>query len=272
MIEVATGADRPAIARLIELCNQHEGIELPVEVDGEGFVWRDKGEVVGFAELEGRREIELSGMVHPKYRQRGMGTALLDAARMECRRRGTESLSLVIDEASPSGHAFAYATGGTYDISEYRMLLDRDEIAAPPKRKEVLALTQIDSTERALFASLSAVAFDEPLERNEAWLEHDMVESNRRFWVARRGEEPVGTVRAIAIPPRVYITALGVVPACRGRGYGREILLRTVDMLGKEGWPEILLEVETDNINALRLYRSSGFRVTRTYGFYRLSV
>jgi ribosomal protein S18 acetylase RimI-like enzyme len=58
----------------------------------------------------------------------------------------------------------------------------------------------------------------------------------------------------------------------RGRGFGRQMLLHTIDRLVVEKWPRILIEVATDNPNALGLYKSCGFQVTTTYGFYQLVV
>ena len=61
------------------------------------------------------------------------------------------------------------------------------------------------------------------------------------------------------------------------RGYRTASSLRfhtdrcdAVALLTSEGWREILLEVATDNEPAVGLYRSSGFRVTATYGFYNV--
>ena len=67
-----------------------------------------------------------------------------------------------------------------------------------------------------------------------------------------------------------YVTSLGVLLEYRGRGFGRQILARTGAMLIAEGWDQVLIEVETDNQNALGLYRAVGFRETRTYGFYEI--
>jgi ribosomal protein S18 acetylase RimI-like enzyme len=50
------------------------------------------------------------------------------------------------------------------------------------------------------------------------------------------------------------------------------MLLQTVDQLVAEKWPRILIEVATDNPNALGLYKSCGFQVTTQYGYYQLPI
>jgi ribosomal protein S18 acetylase RimI-like enzyme len=39
-----------------------------------------------------------------------------------------------------------------------------------------------------------------------------------------------------------------------------------------EDWERILIEVETENRNALGLYLSLGYRVVQTYGFYEVRL
>jgi ribosomal protein S18 acetylase RimI-like enzyme len=63
-----------------------------------------------------------------------------------------------------------------------------------------------------------------------------------------------------------------VIPELRGRGYGREILARTIAELRAEGWQHIRIEVETENVNALGLYRSCGFQEIAEYRYYALRV
>ena len=54
----------------------------------------------------------------------------------------------------------------------------------------------------------------------------------------------------------------------RGKGYGRAILQQTIEIARPDGYPRIYLEVDDDNTVARRLYESSGFQTTTTYGYY----
>lgn len=56
-----------------------------------------------------------------------------------------------------------------------------------------------------------------------------------------------------------WILGLAVHPARRGRGYGRVLLSRSVDLLGEHGADVVRLAVEPDNANARRLYDRLGF-------------
>ena len=93
-----------------------------------------------------------------------------------------------------------------------------------------------------------------------------------RFYLAWLGEQAIGSVRLVWFGRRIYPTTIGIRPELQGRGYGRQMLSRLVDVLVAENWDEIVIEVETENRNALSLYRRCGFRETRAYGFYGVDV
>ena len=87
-----------------------------------------------------------------------------------------------------------------------------------------------------------------------------------------RDGEPVGLLRAGPWEGGADITSFGVLPALQGRGYGRRMLLDAIDLLTRNGFASIAIEVETDNEHALGLYQSCGFQVSARYDYYDLVV
>ena len=69
-----------------------------------------------------------------------------------------------------------------------------------------------------------------------------------------------------------FIYGFAVLPEYRGRGYGRQILARTIQELLALGREQIALEVSTENRNALSLFQACGFRETGSYDYYALAV
>jgi ribosomal protein S18 acetylase RimI-like enzyme len=255
----------------VSAANEAEGLELPIDPDGSGLLYREGGEVLGYVGFELGKEVEATGVVLPSHRRRGYGTKLLEGLIETCRANNVETCYIVTDEASPSGKAFVTYTRAGYRTSEYRMVLDRSRFQ-PVESEGSLELQSVGVETVELFASLLSTGFGTPLDDNRAWLGHDMRAPGRRFWIAYRGSVPVGTVRVIGVHADVYTTALTVLPEYRGQGYGRQILSHITHMLTEEHWEQILIEVETENRNALGLYRSLGYRETRTYGFYQLPL
>ena len=93
-------------------------------------------------------------------------------------------------------------------------------------------------------------------------------------WLAVRRSDPfgppaagdaVGTVQGIGGTRGVgAVQNVGVVPECRGLGLGRALLARALLGFAGRGYRRVYLEVTADNVAALAVYRSLGFRPVRT--------
>jgi ribosomal protein S18 acetylase RimI-like enzyme len=267
---------------LREVCREHEPQELPLHLEPgravpgnetNPFLYYDEGQLVGCVSLQPIDGIELVGMVHPQYRRRGIGRALLEAARDECRLRGAEVFLLVCEETSPSGKAFADAVGGQYRFSEYRMELDPATIQRSSRRPEAIRLERAGAEDlETLWHIRTASSGHENSAQQQIadWFRSP----DQRFYIGRRGGDAVGSLRVFMIgqTSTVYIHSFSVVPECRRRGYGREILEKSIDALRAEGWQHIRIEVETENRAALGLYRSCGFREIAQFRYYEMCV
>ena len=83
-------------------------------------------------------------------------------------------------------------------------------------------------------------------------------------WLVVGPEGACGTIQALR--ERGVLGAIqnvGVVPAWRGRGLGRSLLLQALAGMYQGGLGRAILEVTAQNEAALRLYRGLGFRRSR---------
>jgi len=85
-------------------------------------------------------------------------------------------------------------------------------------------------------------------------LKSDMV---RRLPALLRSQSAVGRMRR----DEYYISNVAVYPEHRGRGIGALLVGRARDEAGRAGAARVVLDVETDNPDAERLYRRLGFAV-----------
>ena len=266
-------------AALLELCNRHDGLDIPIYLDDLASKQArtalphrdDAGELIGFAALPDDPEPEGSLMVHPDHRRRGIGSSLIDAIRAELRRRGLAECLMVTDAASPAAKPFLDTLAIPYRFSEYRLELDRSAIDRSRPRHDTLALRPATEADTDALVTVLAAAFADPEIEAQANVAATFREQSRRFYLAELAGEPIGAIRAGEWGGNGDITAFGVVPAHQGKGYGRQILLDTVDLLIDQGHDRIMLEVAVDNPNALGLYKSAGFRVINEFGYYGLS-
>ena len=272
--------DRADAERLLARCNRDESLDLPVALDPTpqtGAVTThvlayDRGTLIGLAWLPADPEPEACLLVDPDYRRRGVGRALLAAVRAECRRRGLPRFLLVCDEAAQSGKAFAAAVGGRYRNAEYRLELDPAAVDRSRPRHAALQLRPAGADDAATLVRLRAASFGAPEESARNQTARMLRDPTRRHYLATLGDEPIGVLRLGTYEGYADVTGFGVLPAHRGRGYGRQMLLDAVDLLLSEGRQRIVIEVATDNERALGLYRSCGFRVVTAYGFYDLAA
>ena len=272
-----TKEDLIEVKRLIERCNRHENLDLPFNLEaGHGppnqFLAYEDKHLVGAAGLQGNREVEVCLVVDPNYRRRGIGRSLLQTVSEELKRRGLASFLLVCEETSRSGRAFVKAVGAQYRFSEYRMRLDPRNVPRPRSAAEPIRVRQADARDIDVLVQLISTSFGRSADQERARVARDLQRSTHRFLIALANEEPVGSVGIAAFERRVYIIALNVLPQYRGRGYGRHLITHTVAILLNESWDEILLEVATDNRDALGLYRSCGFHEVTSYGYYLQGV
>jgi len=80
--------------------------------------------------------------------------------------------------------------------------------------------------------------------------------------------EKVVGYAGIAIGDSGEVMTVGVATAAQGRGIGRALMHKLIDLCQQRGVEEIFLEVRVDNAGAIALYRSLGFtdvRIRRGY-------
>lgn len=236
------------------------------------FLYYENGVLVGFLaffsfnSLEG----EVSGMVHPEHRRKGIFTQLFTVAREECQRRNIPTLLLIVEHASVSGQGFAGSLKPTYQHSEYKLALT--EVKALPERDSHLHFRLAQPDEAPILAHITAVSFDMP-EQDVTWYsEHEAEDTKIRVYIATLDETYIGKLDVSFNEREAYIMGFGVLPLYQHRGYGRQILAQTIREIRATGQNSIVLEVATKNKNALSLYQSCGFREVSSYDYYSLSM
>ena len=277
------------VEQLIEICNKYEGLRMRLDTEpmrkrpGDNvydFLYYEDGKLVGYLALDsfGRKQKEVTGMVHPEYRRKGIFRTLLEAAKEECLDMGVQKLILVCEENSLSGLAFVDAIGAHHDFSEYEMVLGtfKEKFVFDDRFR----FQEANASDLDIIVSIMATDLDEgeSIEGLEQWVGKALQDPNRHFYLGRFGGdsvscgEPIGCLRLDEMDKEIGIYAFIVRPDYRGRGYGRQMLeeaIRTIQSRSSKG---IMLDVDTNNTNAIGLYRSCGFEVRATYAYYGLDL
>ncbi|MEO8970624.1 MAG: GNAT family N-acetyltransferase [Ktedonobacteraceae bacterium] len=269
------------IKRLADLCNQHEGLDLKLNwgiLHGRpadqlnDFLYYADGQLVGFLALFSfnSQEGEISGMVHPAYRQRGIFSTLFAAVRQECRGRGLSTLLLIVEQASSAGQAFARHLSATYDRSEYKMVLE--EPCLPNTLSKRLQLRAASPEDTHTLSHITAQAFNMPEDEVDWYAAPVISQPHRRYYIGEIDGVVIGKIDVRLSEESALILGFAILPEHQGKGYGRQILAYTVREIFSSGRQNIWLEVSAENKQALSLYQSCGFKETGSYDYYRLPL
>lgn len=275
------------VEQLAQVCNEYEHLDMRtdwLDIRPEFFgnmhdyLYYEGDKLVGYLFLKrnGTSQKEVTVMVHPEQRRRGIATHLLRAAIDECKLQQVRRLILVCEDGSQSGRAFLATTRAIHDFSEYKMVLG--EFHESYSFDDRLAFQEADMSDLDALVTIIADGWQRGADEVREAVAFNLREPTCRVYIARFGGdelscgEPVGTLRIYEFPRELGIYGFTVRPDYRGRGYGRQMLEEAIRVTKTRSQKPIMLEVDTDNSTAINLYRSCGFEPVRTYGYYAIDL
>ncbi|MEV7622072.1 mycothiol synthase [Actinoplanes sp. NPDC089786] len=233
---------------------------------GASLLAHSEGAVVGFANVA-----DDSGelVVHPSFRRRGHGTALLRAA-------GSGSLSFWAHGDDAGARLFAEGLGFTRARVLWQMRRSLGSPPLPPNRLPdgVTVREFRPGQDEAAWLAVNARAFSHHPEQGR-WTERDLALREQEPWF-----DPAGFLLAVDIadtllgfhwtkvhpatgadPALGEIYVLGVDPGGHRRGLGRALSVAGLTHLEAQGLSTAMLYVDESNEAAVRLYQSLEFGV-----------
>lgn len=214
--------------------------------------------------------IELNGLVHPLYRRESVFTSLFSMFLKSMETRKEQVVLLLSDAKSKSGEGFIHNFSVKLHHSEYEMYLDEKTPLSESNCEVELRLAtnkdayEIDQQNRSYFG----VGDSEDIILNHVNPEEE-IEKGFYIYLAICENKIVGKVNVQYGADISGIYGLGVKPEFRSKGIGRSILLKTIDEMKEKSASQVMLQVEIDNKNALKLYESCGFKTTYVMNYYQ---
>jgi len=271
------------IARLARVCNEDEGLDIKLnwnilrghlQIKVTSFLQYEIEQLVGFLALYqfNADEAEISGMVHPRFRRKHIFSQLVQRAMVASREMGLGRILFIVDHHSSSGKAFVGALQTQQlEMHEYKMTLATPIL--PSVFEKDLVFRQAYPDEVPVLQHLMVKAFDMSEDyAAELYTVDNMARSNARYYLALFNATYIGKIDVSLGEHEALIYNFGISPEYRGRGFGRQMLARTIQDLLVTGQQRITLEVEAANENALRLYESCGFIESGRYQYHALAI
>lgn len=277
--------DYKHINELQDICIAFDGVALKLELDFKlsraekqvgylnninEFMYFHKETLIGYLGIcqFGRDTMEINGMVHPEFRRMGIFKKLFLLVKDEINRRNPKTVLLLSDNNSASGIEFIKLLGATHHHSEYEMFVKKE--ANKQLEKNNIILRKAKNNDGREIAYQNSIYFNEEFNEQEISKPEEEEKCGLFIYVAELEEKIIGKVNLEVTNGVGGIFGLGVRPEYRGKGYGREILMKAIEILKEKGAKDIMLQVEAKNSNALNLYKSCGFEETSTMNYYEL--
>ncbi|MBU3178751.1 GNAT family N-acetyltransferase [Clostridium estertheticum] len=290
--------DNKAVRALCAICYEKQKTCLKLELDLKKrqrketakdealleFLYYENKMLVGYLGVcnFGGNSVQISGMVHPDFRRKGIFRKLYLMAKEEWQRISKAEVLALCDHTSISGLEFINSIGGEYGSSEYKMRLTKKALDGESihiqESDKLIKLRLATSEDADEIEKQTSVYFGKPqneIDGEEVKVvnmdkENSFIQQGNKFisYMALLKEVIIGKVHISIINKEGFIYGFGVLPVFRGKGYGRIVLLATLDILKEKGADNIFLEVESQNKNAIGLYESCGFEEVSVMDYY----
>ena len=208
-----------------------------------------------------------TGLVHPRWRRRGLGSTAFDWAAGQAREAGPAGLTgLTADtEALSAGaHALYLARGLSQVFAEDVMQLAATATPPPPANPPAgLRLSTWDQAGPGRFFAVYQASFGDrpgyPGWSQDRWAEWISADDDFRAAWALLATVDGTDAGFIVADAGGWIIQVGVVPAARGHGLGAALVAEAVRFMRAAGQTVITLNVNVNNPHAAALYRRLGF-------------
>lgn len=225
---------------------------------GAGVVVRGGDEVPDVLEM----------VVRPDCRQRGIGTALVEALTEDVLSPAAGRVQRAWAHGEHDAAARLAQRYGWTPVRElWRMrLTDLDEAPSPELPETITLRSFRPGEDDEAWLAANAAAFADHPEQGRLTLDdlHDRMAEDwfdpAGFLLAWEDGEIVGFHWTKVQDPELgEVYVVGVVPDAQGRGLGRSLTLAGIEHLHRTGLAAIMLYVDADNTAAVKLYKKLGF-------------
>ena len=260
------------IEALQKECEIHDNIQLKLNWDmlktrtdnNYDFLLYDKDELIAFLGLYPfGTTVEICGMVKPRERRKHHFCKQFEQAIAFVRLQGFHKILLNAPAGSEEGKAFLKANKAVYSFSEHQMKWEQKDL----EEVHGFSLRLAEQKDLPLRIRLNIESFGLN-EQSSIEIENRLdAEMDNSVYIIDLQEESVGKIRVKVEENEAWIYGFSILPHFRGKGIGRKVLQYVVKKYSAQGH-SLHLEVETENVHALGLYKSIGFQIVHAQDYY----
>lgn len=263
-----------AIDNLVRLCKEHDGNSLPIyrhliakrHPIACNLLYYQGDELAGYLRsfFFFASACEVTLMVAPKYRRQKIATKLLNAIIPIMQK---ESITkLIFSTPSKTHSAWLQELGMTYRNSEYHMRYNpqlQTTIHPKPAKIRFAAITDLQR-----LCEIDNAAFPNKKTDPESIFKNLLRTPNCEIFVLSKDDNVIGKAHIFFEPDKVRLTDIGIDPEYRSQGHGSALIKHCMNYCLMRNKTNIVLDVETNNLGALKLYKNLGFEIVNSHDYW----
>ncbi|MCG1023548.1 GNAT family N-acetyltransferase [Sutcliffiella horikoshii] len=263
------------IKELQSACEKEGEFELKLNEDmletrddnsKEDFFHYEDGHLVGFLGCYGfGNKVEMTGMVHPDYRRKGIFTKLFAEAVGEVKKQENTTILLNAPSSSASAKKFLDSIPCTFEMAEYQMKWEAGELF---EATSIIIRPSSSQEDMEAEINLEMACFGFTEQEARSFNQRMKQLNSEDMYIIEAEGRTAGKIRVSETNGEAWIYGFAVFPELQGKGIGRKALSKVVKMETAKGFP-VFLEVEARNAHALKLYESCGFRSYHSQDYYK---
>jgi len=214
-----------------------------------------------------QHEAEITALTLPSQRGKGYFKELLSKAVQELIKYEIPEVLFVLESQSITGKQVVQHLAAQYDFTEYSMRLDdRKYVSLNSNRLKYLKPSEEDIKR---LIEISMRIFEDSYEDTQGIIVNIFQSATRDQYLGILNDEIIGMGSSSRDGDEVSIFGFGITPEFRNKGYGYDLLHLIVEQLKRSGIREIVIEVDSNNAHAFKLYQKFGFQIEIAFEYYR---
>jgi ribosomal protein S18 acetylase RimI-like enzyme len=277
IIEALSLTERQIIEvnNLINICEKYDNAKTCVQMDhslnnirslNSWFLYYNNNELFGIASIFApmHDEVEISICVKPENRKKGIARELLKIAYKNIENHDIKNILYVCDRNSHDGIQIIRAKNLDIHHTEYTLKY-ASQVEKHNKQRTMVRRANENDLERIIYVQKNI--FHSTFEESKSFIESSMRSKHREGYVSILDNEIIG-IAFVGFDENISINTVGIISEQQNKGYGKELISSIINIIYRTD-RDILIDVDSTNINAYKLYKGLGFKDLITIDYYQ---
>ncbi|GHT55800.1 acetyltransferase [Spirochaetia bacterium] len=263
------------INNLVNLCEKYDNTKTCIQMDHflnhfkdlkSWILYYNKEELIGIVSIFAPmiNEAEISICINPKYRKKGIAKELMETAHKNLEEFNIGTILYVCDRNSKNGMEIIKNKGFTIHHTEYTMKY----IKQPQENNnQRIIIKMANESDMEIMINILLDAFGGNYEETKGFIASSIKSESRKGYIGIKDNKNIG-IAFVGYDKDISINTVGIIKEEQNKGYGKELIKSIINQLDYNN-RDIIIDVDSNNINAYKLYKNVGFKEIMTIDYYQ---